>query len=127
VWCLGGTALGYGAMSFMGATTGVAFAVMATLLCSLCVNAGNGAVYAMLPMIKRRLTGQIAGMVGAFGNVGGVLFLTIYSIVDVGTFFMIAAASSVLGLALTYLFIDEPRGQIVEEMPDGTIAMIDVT
>jgi hypothetical protein len=32
-----------------------------------------------------------------------------------------------LGLALTWLFIDEPRGQIAEEMPDGTIAMIDVT
>ena len=81
----------------------------------------------MLPMIKRRLTGQIAGMVGAFGNVGGVLFLTIYSIVDVSAFFLIAAASAVLGLALTALFLDEPRGQIAEEMPDGTIAMIDVT
>src|SRR5712691_382027 len=126
VCCLVGTALGYGAMSFMGVKTGIAFAVIATFLCSLFVNAGNGAVYAMLPMIKRRLTGQIAGMVGAFGNVGSVLFLTIYSIVDVGTFFVIAAASAILGLALTYLFIDEPRGQIAEEMPDGTIAMIDV-
>jgi MFS transporter, NNP family, nitrate/nitrite transporter len=127
VWCLAGTALGYGAMSFMGPATGVAFAVIATFLCSLCVNAGNGAVYAMLPMIKRRLTGQIAGMVGAYGNVGGVLFLTIYSLVDIRTFFVIAAASAMLGLALTWLFIDEPRGQIAEEMPDGTIAMIDVT
>jgi MFS transporter, NNP family, nitrate/nitrite transporter len=127
VWCLAGTALGYGAMSFMGPATGVAFAVIATFLCSLCVNAGNGAVYAMLPMIKRRLTGQIAGMVGAYGNVGGVLFLTTYSLVDIRTFFVIAAASAMLGLALTWLFIDEPRGQIAEEMPDGTIAMIDVT
>ena len=126
VWCLAGTALGYVAMSFMGVKTGITFAVLATFLCSLFVNAGNGAVYAMLPMIKRRLTGQIAGMVGAFGNVGGVLFLTIYSFVDVGTFFLIAAGSAMLGLALTCLFIDEPRGQIAEEMPDGTIAMIDV-
>ena len=125
--CLAGTALGYGAMSYIGVKTGIAFAVIATFACSLFVNAGNGAVYAMLPMIKRRLTGQIAGMVGAFGNVGGVLFLTIYSIVDVSAFFLIAAASAVLGLALTALFLDEPRGQIAEEMPDGTIAMIDVT
>ncbi len=127
VWCLAGTALGYAAMSFMGLETGIAFAVMATFVCSLFVNAGNGAVYAMLPMIKRRLTGQIAGMVGAFGNVGGVLFLTVYSVVDVRTFFLIAATSAVLGLALTWLFIDEPKGQIAEEMPDGSIAMIDVT
>lgn len=125
--CLAGTALGYGAMSFMGTETGIVFAVVSTFICSLFVNAGNGAVYAMLPMIKRRLTGQIAGMVGAFGNVGGVLFLAIYSAVDVRTFFLIAAASSVVGWVMTYLFITEPKGQIAEEMPDGTIAMIDVT
>ena len=44
--------------------------------------------------IKRRLTGQIAGMVGAYGNVGGVLYLTLYSFVSVETFFLIAAASA---------------------------------
>ena len=125
--CLAGTALGYGAMSFMGTRTGVVFAVAASMLCSLFVNAGNGAVYAMLPMIKRRLTGQIAGMVGAFGNVGGVLFLTIFAVVDISTFFLIAASCAVFGALLTWLFIDEPRGQIAEEMADGTIAMIDVT
>lgn len=127
VSCLAGTALGYGAMSFMGTATGIVFAVLATFVCSLFVNAGNGAVYAMLPMIKRRLTGQIAGMVGAFGNVGGVLFLTIYAIVDVRTFFLVAAAAAAVGMALTLLFIVEPKGQIAEEMPDGSIAMIDVT
>jgi MFS transporter, NNP family, nitrate/nitrite transporter len=126
VWCLAGTTVGYAAMSFMGPKTGVAFAVIATFLCSLFVNAGNGAVYAMLPMIKRRLTGQIAGMVGAFGNVGGVLFLAIYSILDIGTFFMVASCAGLFGLALIYMLIDEPRGQIAEEMPDGSIAMIDV-
>lgn len=31
----------------------------------------------MVPLIQRRLTGQIAGMAGAFGNVGGVVFLTV--------------------------------------------------
>lgn len=127
MWCLAGSALGYFAMSFMGPATGIAFAVAATFVCSLFINAGNGAVYAMLPMIKRRLTGQIAGMVGAFGNVGGVLFLTIYAGVDVATFFAIAAGSAVVGLVLSWALIDEPKGQIAEEMPDGSIAMINVT
>ena len=127
VMCLAGTALGYTAMSFMGTGTGIAYAVAATFICSLFVNAGNGAVYAMLPMIKRRLTGQIAGMVGAFGNVGGVLFLTVYSAVSVQTFFLVAAAAAAAGVLLTFLFVDEPKGQIAEEMPDGSIAMIDVT
>lgn len=125
--CLGGTALGYYAMSNMGPSTGIVFAVIATFFCSLFVNAGNGAVYAMLPMIKRRMTGQIAGMVGAFGNVGGVLFLTIFASTDTQTLFLIAAIGSGLALAFTWLFIEEPKGQIAEEMPDGTIALIDVT
>ena len=125
--CMVGTAVGYLAMSQMGLSTGIAFAVAVTFLCSLFVNAGNGAVYAMLPLIKRRLTGQIAGMVGAFGNVGGVLYLTLYSFVSINTFFVIAAASAILGLALVWTFIDEPKGQIAETMPDGSIAMIDVT
>jgi MFS transporter, NNP family, nitrate/nitrite transporter len=125
--CLAGTACGYAAMSFMGTQTGLVFAVASTFVCSLFVNAGNGAVYAMLPMIKRRLTGQIAGMVGAFGNIGGVLFLSIYSAVDVRTFFLIAAGAAIIGWFMTWAFITEPRGQIAEEMPDGTIAMIDVT
>jgi NNP family nitrate/nitrite transporter-like MFS transporter len=127
IWCLLGTTGGYAAMSFMGQATGLAFAVAATFVCSLFVNAGNGAVYAMLPMIKRRLTGQIAGMVGAFGNVGGVLFLTIYSAVEVQTFFLIAAASALAGVVLTWACIIEPKGQIAEEMPDGKVAMINVT
>ena len=125
--CLAGTALGYASMSFMGPKTGVVYAVVSTFICSLFVNAGNGAVYAMLPMVKRRLTGQIAGMVGAFGNVGGVLFLAVYSMVDVSTFFLTAAVAAALGVLLTWAFIAEPSGQIAEDMPDGSIAMIDVT
>ena len=125
--CLIGTTLGYFGMSTMGQATGPVFAVIATVFCSLFVNAGNGAVYAMLPMIKRRLTGQIAGMVGAFGNVGGVIFLTVYSSYDAQTMLAVAACASALGLALVWLFVENPQGQIAEEMPDGTIAMIDVT
>ena len=125
--CLAGTALGYFGMSNMGPATGVVFAVVATFFCSLFVNAGNGAVYAMLPMIKRRLTGQIAGMVGAFGNVGGVLFLTVYAGYDAQTLFLIAAIGSVLALAFVWAFVEDPKGQIAEEMPDGTIALINVT
>src|SRR5882724_7090723 len=127
IWCLAGTTLGYGAMSFMGLRTGVAFAVIATFMCSLFVNAGNGAVYAMLPMIKRRLTGQIAGIAGAFGNVGGVLFLALYSLMSIQVFFVICGLCAAVVLVLVYLFVEEPTGQISEVMPDGSVMMIDVS
>lgn len=127
VVCLVGTAVGYFGMSTMTPARGVPYAVVVTLACSLFVNAGNGAVYAMLPMIKRRLTGQIAGMVGAFGNVGGVLFLTIYGSFDASGLFLVAAIGSAMATLLVLLVIRNPQGQITEVMPDGTIALIDVT
>ncbi len=121
-----GTAAGYLGMSFINAATGVVFGVAITFICSLFVNAGNGAVYAMLPLIKRRLTGQIAGIVGAFGNVGGVLFLTLYSFVIPQTFFLAASGTAFVAWGLIYMFVQNPRGQIAEEMPDGTVTMIEV-
>jgi MFS transporter, NNP family, nitrate/nitrite transporter len=127
LWCLAGTAAGYFAMSQMTPEIGIVFAVVSTFVCSLFVNAGNGAVYAMLPMIKRRLTGQIAGIVGAYGNVGGVLFLTAYSFLSAQSFFMLAGIMAIIALVSVLFFIDEPAGQIAEVMPDGSIAMIDVT
>lgn len=125
--CLLGTACGYFAMSQMSTNLGLIFAVASTLLCSLFVNAGNGAVYSMLPMIKRRLTGQIAGMVGAYGNVGGVLFLTAYSFLSAQTFFLLAGCASLVAFLVCYMLIDEPKGQIAEIMPDGTVTLIEVT
>lgn len=127
LWCLAGTAAGYFAMSQMTPNLGIVFAVASTFVCSLFVNAGNGAVYAMLPMIKRRLTGQIAGIVGAYGNVGGVLFLTAYSFLSAQTFFMLAGIMGLIALLSVLVLIDEPSGQITEVMPDGSIALIDVT
>lgn len=127
LWCLAGSAAGYLAMSCMSPELGLVYAVVSTFICSLFVNAGNGAVYAMLPMIKRRLTGQIAGIVGAYGNVGGVLFLTAYSFLSAQAFFMLAGLTAIVALISVLALIDEPKGHITEVMPDGSIALIDVT
>jgi NNP family nitrate/nitrite transporter-like MFS transporter len=60
VWCLTGTAAGYAAMSLIGPATGAAFAVAATFLCSLFVNAGNGAVYAIPVWVDAALEKAVA-------------------------------------------------------------------
>ena len=67
------------------------------MACSFFVQSGEGAVFAVVPLIKRRLTGQIAGMTGAYGNVGAVTYLTVYSFVDTQTFFLVIACTAVLG------------------------------
>ena len=71
------------------------------------------------------MTGQIAGMTGAYGNVGAVSFLTVFSFVESSTFFLVIACSAVVTL-IAVQFLDEPKGQTAEIMPDGSVQMIDV-
>ena len=124
---LAGLAAGYVGMGQITSQTWLPLAVVLTMACSFFVQAGEGAVFAMVPIVKRRMTGQIAGQVGAYGNVGAVTFLTILSFVSPQTFFLVIAGAAVLTLAAAALVLDEPKGQMVEEMPDGSLQMIDVT
>ncbi len=122
--CLGGLAVGYFLMAQIDADWPIALAVAAMVTASIFVNAGNGAVYAAVPLIKRRLTGQIAGMVGAYGNVGGVVFLTVLSFVSSDIFFLVIACAAVVEFGLLAWLFKEPRGHMYEEQPDGTIEKI---
>ncbi len=120
-----GLIAGYFMMSQIESSWSLILAVAVTMMCSFFVQAGEGAVFAMVPLIKRRITGQIAGMVGAYGNVGAVLFLTVLSFVSPQIFFL-----TIAGVALFVLvaiqFIEEPKGHMAEVLPDGTVEMIEV-
>jgi len=122
---LAGAMLGFFTFSQITPEWPVSIAVITTMVCSFFVQAGEGAVFAMVPLIKRRMTGQIAGMVGAYGNVGGVLFLTILSFVSSDVFFKVIAAFSFLVL-LVVQFIEEPKGHMAEVLEDGTVEMIEL-
>jgi NNP family nitrate/nitrite transporter-like MFS transporter len=100
--------------------------VAATIMAGIFSKAGSGAVYAMVPLIQRRMTGQFAGMVGAFGNVGGLAFLTVLSFVSTDLFFMTIAATAVFVFVCVVIFLDEPKGQMAEVLDDGTVELIDV-
>ncbi len=88
--------------------------------------AGSGAVYAMVPLIQRRMTGQIAGMAGAFGNVGAVMFLTVNSLLDYNQFFLFIGIAASIVFVLILIFLEEPKGKMTEVLADGTVEMIDV-
>ena len=121
---LAGSALGFFLMSQITPDWSVTAAVGVMLVASVFVNAGNGAVFAVVPLVKRRLTGGVAGTTGAFGNVGGVTFLTILSFVDANTFFMVIAAAALVVFLLVLLLLEEPKGFMYEENEDGTIEKI---
>lgn len=120
-----GLAIGYFVMGQINASWPLYAAVGLTMVCSFFVQAGEGAVFAMVPLIKRRMTGQIAGMVGAYGNVGGVLFLTVLSFVSPQIFFMVIGSGALVVL-IAVQFIDEPKGHMAEVQPDGTVEMIEI-
>ena len=80
----------------------------------------------MVPLVQRRMTGQIAGMAGAYGNVGAVIYLTVLSFVDYSTFFMVIGASAAV-VWFFVRFLDEPKGHMTEVLPDGTVQLIEVS
>ncbi len=82
-----GIGIGYLLMSGINSSWILPGAIAVTMLCAYFVQAAAGATFGMVPLIKREITGQIAGSVGAYGNVGGVVYLTIYSLTDARTLF----------------------------------------
>lgn len=120
-----GLAIGYLVMSMVDSSWPLWLAVVAAMACSFFVQSGEGAVFAVVPLIKRRLTGQIAGMTGAYGNVGAVTYLTVLSFVDYSVFFLVIAATAIVGF-ITLLFMEEPKGHIAEVREDGSVEMINV-
>ena len=121
-----GLAVGYFVVAQITGDWPIVLAVLAVMACSFFVQAGEGAVFAAVPLIKRRLTGQIAGMTGAYGNVGAVVYLTVLTMVDYSTFFLVIAATAVVGF-ITLLFMEEPKGAITEVREDGTVELINVS
>jgi len=71
------------------------------------------------------MTGQVAGMVGAYGNVGSVIFLTVFSFVAPDVFFIILAVTAGL-VVFAINFLDEPQGHMAEVDEHGNVHLIEV-
>ncbi|MBE9126725.1 MULTISPECIES: MFS transporter [unclassified Coleofasciculus] len=114
--CMG---IGYLIMSTVKGSWWLPLAVILTMCCSFFVQAGEGSTFAMVPLIKRRVTGQVAGNVGAYGNVGAVAYLTLFSLLpegDVGnqTFFQTLGITALIVSFLCWFLLREPRGSFAE-------------
>jgi len=121
-----GIATSFLLLGFVDQSWQIWMVVSLTIIGGIFSQAGSGAVYAMVPLVKRRMTGQIAGMVGAFGNVGAVIFLTVNSFVEYNQFFLFISIVAAFVLGLILFFLEEPKGSMAEIMPDGSVQMIDI-
>ncbi len=102
-----GLTVGYGLLASVGSSWPVALAMLAAMCCSFFVQAGEGATYAIVPLVKRRVSGQIAGMVGAYGNVGALCFLTLLLFAGPTVFFLSIAGAALVAVAVS-LTMAEP-------------------
>ncbi|MEB3885675.1 MFS transporter [Lyngbya sp. CCY1209] len=127
-----GMAIGY---LIMGRVTGgwwLPLAVLLTMTCSFFVQAGEGSTYAIVPLVKRRVTGQIAGNVGAYGNVGAVVYLTLFSLLpegDVGNriFFEVLGVAGMIIAFVCWFFLKEPHGSFADHHEGELEATIEAT
>ncbi|WP_288739282.1 NarK family nitrate/nitrite MFS transporter [uncultured Rheinheimera sp.] len=126
VLLIAGLSAGYFMMGLMDSHWWLPLAVFVSMACSFFVQGGEGAVFAIVPLIKRRMTGQIAGMAGAYGNVGAVVYLTVLSYVDYSTFFYVIGASALVGL-VAVMFLDDPKGHMTEVDEEGNVHHIHVS
>jgi NNP family nitrate/nitrite transporter-like MFS transporter len=110
-----GLTVGYGAMALLGSSWPVPLAILVVMGCSFFVQAGEGAVFAIVPLVKKRVSGQIAGMAGAYGNVGAVVFLTVLLYAPPSVFFLVIAGASVVA-AVACRWLPEPEGSFAEEL-----------
>lgn len=120
-----GAAIGFFVMSTITKDWPIALAVGAMMCSSFFLGSAAGCVFAVVPLIRRSLTGQIAGIVGAYGNIGAVVFLTVFSFVSTPVFFLTIAASIAV-TAMAAMLLDEPASSMFEVLPDGRVQMVEM-
>jgi NNP family nitrate/nitrite transporter-like MFS transporter len=110
-----GIGLGFVMMGLLNSSWPLIVAIAITIMCSFFVQGAEGATFGIVPSIKRRVTGQISGMAGAYGNVGAVFYLFVFMFVDASTFFFIIAAGAFLSWVVCWFWLKEPEGGFGEE------------
>lgn len=104
-----GIGIGFGLMGLLNAEWPLFIAVVFTILCSVFVQGAEGATFGVIPSIQRCLTGQISGLAGAYGNVGAVFYLFLFTLVEPNQFFFIIAIGAFVAWVLCFFWLKEPE------------------
>ncbi|PMR77400.1 MFS transporter [Billgrantia endophytica] len=110
-----GIGIGFVLMGLLNSSWPLVIAIAITIFTSFFVQGAEGATFGIIPSIKRRITGQISGMAGAYGNVGAVVYLTIFTFVTPTQFFYIIAGGAFLSWLICLVWLKEPEGAFDEE------------
>ncbi|PMR68080.1 MFS transporter [Halomonas heilongjiangensis] len=110
-----GIGIGFVLMGMLNSSWPLVIAIAITIFTSFFVQGAEGATFGIIPSIKRRITGQISGMAGAYGNVGAVVYLTLFTFVTPTQFFYIIASGAFLSWLICLVWLKEPEGAFDEE------------
>ncbi len=105
-----GIGIGAALMGLLDSSWPLVIAICFTILFSVFVQGAEGATFGIIPSIKRRVTGQISGMCGAYGNAGAVFYLFIFMMVTPQQFFFIIAAGAFISWFICWIWLEEPKG-----------------
>jgi NNP family nitrate/nitrite transporter-like MFS transporter len=97
-----GTALSFALLALLGPSWPLPVGIAVVALASVFVQGGNGAVFAMVPLVHERSSGPIAGLAGSYGNIGGIAFSSILFLThnDPKVLFLTVAAAGLVVAAL---------------------------
>ncbi|QDI91720.1 NarK/NasA family nitrate transporter [Salicibibacter halophilus] len=110
-----GISVGLVGMGMIDSSWPIILALAMMIFTSMFVSGGEGATFAMVPMVKKRITGQVAGMAGAYGNVGAAFYLTLFTFVTPQQFFFILAAGALVSFTICYFTLEEPKNSFDDE------------
>lgn len=110
-----GISVGFLLMAMLNSSWPLILAIAVTIGTSIFVQGAEGATFGIIPSIKRRITGQISGMAGAYGNVGAVVYLTIFTFVTPSQFFYIIATGAFISWLICLVWLKEPEGAFDDE------------
>jgi len=94
--------------------TWLVVSIAITMFASFFVQGAEGATFAMIPSIKKEMTGRIAGMAGAFGNVGAVTYLFLYNFMDDKSFLYMLSGGALISLVYCFFTLKEPKDAFVD-------------
>lgn len=120
-----GLAIGYWLMAMISPDWSIRLTIAATLFCSIFMQAAEGAIFAFVPLVRRAITGEVAGIVGAYGNAGAIVFLIFLTFLSPAGFFLLLGGCCLVLLALIY-YLEEPRNFITQILPDGSLHRIEL-
>ncbi|MGZ4693524.1 MAG: NarK family nitrate/nitrite MFS transporter [Acidimicrobiales bacterium] len=124
---LAGLAVGNVAMAMLGSAWPLLAAIGVSMCCSVFGQAGNGATYAVVPLVKKRVSGQISGLVGAYGNIGGIVFLTAFLFVTPRVFFLVIAAAAVVATLVSRWLVEPANSFSTELVTEVASAAVEPT